>query len=189
MRNIDHITNTEKGKCLLIGGGMSVNSFDFKSLPKDIKIIAVNRCFVDNINIDYQVFTDPFFKKWTTENMIKDRRILIGPWHIDFDRTDYYYEFENHIYEGFHTGYHALQIAQLLGFEKIYLIGYDYYESGLLHYYENNDSTEITELEKQSIRNSFTKWINDFNKIKWNAKIYNCNPKSELKKFIYQEVN
>ena len=188
MNDIDYIINSENGKCILIGGGPSVNDFDFSKLSNDFVNIAVNRCFVD-IRVDYQIFTDPFFKEYSTINPINDSRILIGPKHIDFYRTDYYYEFENHIYEGYHSGYHALQIAQLLGFTEIYLIGYDYYEDTLLHYYEGNGLTEITENEKQSIRTSFKKWIDDFDKIKWNAKIYNCNQKSKLKKFNYQEVN
>jgi hypothetical protein len=189
MNDLDNIINIEKdNRCILIGGGESVNDFDFSKLPKDIVVIAVNRCFVD-INIRYQIFTDPFFKEWAEQNPINGGRFLIGPKHINFYRMDYYYEFEKHIYEGFHSGYHALQVAQFLGFEEIYLIGYDYYEENLLHYYEGKYNTEITQNEKNAIKASFHKWIEDFNKIKWIPKIYNCNPKSKLKKFIYQEVN
>jgi hypothetical protein len=186
--DLSRIKNSEKGKCILIGGGPSVNDFDFGKLTDDITVIAVNRCFID-YPVNYQIFTDPYFKEWTIENPKYYHGILIGPKHIDYDKKDYSYEFENHIYEGFHSGYHALQIAQYLGFTEIYLIGFDYYEDGVLHYYEGNETTEITEKEKLAIKGSFNKWMNDFNKIKWTANIYNCNPKSKLKNFIYQEVN
>lgn len=189
MESIKKLKNSQSGKCLLIGAGLSVLDFDFSNISFDVARIAVNRIFVD-VDIDFQVFTDPFFKEYHTKYPIEDNRILIGPKHIDFDRTNFNYEFEEDIYEGFHTGYHALQIAQYLGFDEIYLIGYDYYEqNNKVHYYEDNGITEITDREKNAIRTSFQKWIEDFNKINWTAKIYNCNPESNLKKFNFKEVS
>jgi hypothetical protein len=176
------------GKCVLIGGGCSVDDFNFKKLDVDIARIAVNRCFVDT-RIDFQVITDPYCIQWINRYTIDDDRVLIAPFHLSHDRIDYYYEFEKDIYEGFHTGYHALQMAQYLGFEEIYLIGYDYYDiDNKLHYYEGKHGTEITDKEKIAVRNSFNKWLKDFDKIEWFAKIYNCNPDSRLKKFKFKEV-
>jgi hypothetical protein len=189
MMTIEMFKNSVSGKCVLIGGGCSVDEFDFKSLNKDIQRIAVNRCFVDT-RIDFQVFTDPFFLTWINEHPITDDRILIAPFHLGHTRIDALYEYEKHIYEGFSTGYHALQVAQYLGFNEIYLIGFDYYDvCGKLHYYEGEYDTKITKKEKEAINSSFHKWIKDFDKIDWIADIYNCNPDSKLKKFQYKEVN
>jgi hypothetical protein len=187
MKNISELYNLESGKCVLIGGGYSVNGFDFNSLDSEIMRIAVNRCFVDT-RIDYQIFTDPFFIEWIKKYPLEDARCLIGPRHLIYDRVDFYYDFGEHINEGFHTGYHALQIAELLGFEEIYLIGFDYNSNGKAHYYEGLYNTEITELEKKAVKSSFGKWLKDFNKREWKAKIYNCNPDSGLKKFTFKEV-
>jgi hypothetical protein len=127
---------------------------------------------------------------WVDNNPIYDNRIVIAPSHLKHDRIDTHFIFEQHIYEGFHSGYHALQLAQYLGFNEIYLIGYDYYDvCGKLHYYEGLHNTEITEKEKEAINSSFHKWIKDFDKIDWSADIYNCNPDSLLTKFQYKEVN
>lgn len=189
MMLIEVLKNSVSGKCVLIGGGCSVDDFDFDELRNDIQRIAVNRCFIDT-RIDYQVITDPFMLEWFNRFTINDNRILIAPSHFSNARIDAYYEYENHIYEGFHTGYHALQVAQYLGFEEIYLIGYDYYDvCGKLHYYEGKYETEITEKEKEAINSSFYKWIKDFDKIDWDSDIYNCNPDSLLTKFPYKEVD
>lgn len=187
MRNFKKITNLESGKCVLIGGGPSVEKFNFESLKSEIMRIAVNRCFIKT-RIDYQVFGDEFFLEWMKENPLKDGRVLIGEKHREDERIDYYYDFMDGVSEGFHTGFHALQIAETLGFEEIYLIGYDYYETDKLHYYEGKFNTEITNAEKNGIRSLFNKWVKDFDRYKWKAKIFNCNPKSNLKKFVYKEV-
>lgn len=189
MKNINELSNLESGKCVLIGGGPSVSSFDFSSLLSPVMRIAVNRCFVD-IRIDYQVFADEFFLEWISEHPIKDARVLIGNKERSSGRMDFYFDFENGISEGFHTGYHALQIAEMLGFEEIYLIGFDYYEvKNKIHYYEGYFDTKITEAEKNGIRSLLNKWVKDFDRHKWTAKIYNCNPNSKLKKFPYKEVS
>ena len=189
MKNINELTKLESGKCILIGGGHSVSLIKFDELDSTIMRIAVNRCFI-NTRIDYQIFADGFFLEWIVNHPIKDARILIGAKGNEADRMDYYYDYSDGISEGFHSGYHALQIAELLGFDEIYLIGYDYYEANnKLHYYEGQFDTEITEAEKNGIRKLFNKWLKDFDRHKWTAKIYNCNPNSRLKKFPYKEVS
>ncbi len=100
-------------------------------------------------------------------------------------RTDYYFNWDI-IREGFHTGFYALQIAEFIGFKEIYLVGYDYYsEGGRIYYFENEDDFEITEVERDMLLSIFEskRLQDDFDKIDWKAKIYNCNPKTELKKF------
>jgi len=189
VREINELKNLETGKCVLIAGGSSVNDFDFSNLDSKITRIAVNRCFVDT-RIDYQIFCDGFFLEWIDKHPIEDGRVLIGPILSEHKRVDYYYSFLRGISEGRHTGYVALQIAELLGFDEIYLVGYDYYEdeNGLLHYYEGRFDTEITPAEKNGIRRLLKNWIDDFDRHRWSAKIYNCNPKSKLKKFPFKEV-
>ena len=79
-----------------------------------------------------------------------------------------------------------------LGFEEIYLIGFDYSQNrkGKLHYYEGNGKVGITMQEKALYLRELAKglWIKDYNRVDWNAKIYNCNPESALKKFKYKSI-
>jgi len=189
MKNIKELTNLESGKCVLIGGGPFVSRFDFSKVRSEVSRLAVNRCFVDS-RIDYQIFADSFFSEWIRDHPIQDARILIGNKERKDGRMDYYFDFMDSVSEGFHTGYHALQIAELLGFDEVYLVGFDYYEEdGKIHYYEGEHGTEITDAEKAGMRKLLDKWVVDFDKHKWKAMIYNCNPKSKLKKFPYKEVN
>ena len=188
MKSIQELKNSNSGKCLLIGSGPSVAGFDFKSLPDDMKRIAINRCFVDS-RIDYQIYCDHFFKAWTVRYPIQDDRVLIGFESKTFPRMDYFFNWRD-LVEGFHTGFYALQIAELIGFKKIYLVGYDYYtEKGKIHYYDGQHGTSITDAEKRMyLRVLLTdRLLRDFDRIDWNAEIYNCNPKSKLKKFQFQE--
>jgi hypothetical protein len=189
MENITHLTNLESGKCVLIGGGPSVAYFDFDSLDSTIMRMAVNRCFIET-RIDYQVFGDGFFLEWLDDHPLKDARVLIGAKGNNHGRIDYYYDFLDGVSEGRHTGYHALQIAEMLGFQEIFLIGFDYHEGkkGKLHYYEGEFGTEITRQEKDGIWRLFPEWLKDFDRHKWEADIYNVNPDSKLKKFPYKEV-
>jgi len=181
---ITELHNT--GSCLIIGGGCSVDEFEFSLIPSDWNVMAVNRCFVD-IDIDYQVFADKYFLKWIDRYPITDDRVLISQ--LKDDRVDYNFVFDREVGWSRHSGCTALQIAQYIGFDNIYLIGYDYYVSDKIHYYEGKYNTEITKAESKAIVSMLNKWVDDFDRFKWTANITNLNPKSKLKKFKCEELN
>jgi len=187
IKHISEIKNIESGSLLLIGGGTSVRDFDFTKVPDDVKRMSVNWSFVDT-RIDYLVYTDSFFAQHVSEIPFDESVVFIGLDRNIFDGADYFFTFDD-IREGFHTGYYALQIAEYLGFKKIYLIGYDYCadENGRLHYYEGNGLIDITDQEKSLYNKELNKglWLKDFDHNIWDAEIYNCNPKSKLKKFKF----
>jgi len=183
LKSIKKLKNTQRGECLIIGGGTSVNEINFTSLLP-MKKIAVNRYHLKH-TVDYQIHTDKYFSEWLERNPIPEETILIGLESHATKRTDYFFNW-NIITEGFHTGFYALQIAEYLGFREIYLVGYDYYAKGeRIYYFDSEPDFEITEVEKDMMLSVFDskRLQDDFDKIDWKAKIYNCNPKSELKKF------
>jgi len=159
-----------------------------------MKKICVNWNFT-KYKMDYAVYTDGFFPNKFKELKLSlpESTVLIGQERFAFERTNYVFNFNEDLYKGFHTGFYALQIAQLLGFKEIYLIGYDYNQnikSGKLHYYEGNGKVGITGQEKKLYLHEIAKgrWFKDFNHVDWTAKIYNCNPKSALNKFEYKLI-
>ena len=189
MKNFDELKNIESGrKCVIIGGGCSVSEFDFKSLDKNIKRIAVNRCFVGT-RIDYQIYSDNFFIEWNKKYPIEDHIVLISHEKKSCERTDFSYDWDD-IVEGFHTGFYALQVAVQLGFTEIYLIGFDYYDdNGKLHYYEGKFNTSLLPIERKFFLRQLHsgRLIADFDRIDWPVKIYNCNTKSQLKRFDFKK--
>jgi len=189
MKSIQELKGVQSGKCVIFGGGTSLEKVKLKKIDTSLMRLAVNRCFLET-RIDFQVYTDSFFVEWTEDHPIQDGTILIGLGSKIFERTDYYFNW-NDVVEGFHTGFYALQIAELLGFEEIYLLGYDYYmKNGKLHYYDGKFGTSITRAERKMysrVMNS-DRLLKDFDRIKWKARIYNCNPESRLKKFQFRRL-
>ena len=191
MKSIMKLKGSEAGNvCLIIGGGCSVNNFDFDKLPDDIKRMSVNWCFVDT-RLDYLIYSDPFFIENHRSMAIPENCKVIGYQRFHSERTDYIFNF-NEIQMGFHSGFYALQIAELLGFSEIYLIGYDYCygDDGKLHYYEGNGKVGITDGEKSLYSKEMNKglWLKDFEHKNWRVPIFNCNPDSCLNKFEFKSL-
>lgn len=185
MECVSALEDTREGDCLLIGGGCSVNSFDWYNLRENVDRVSINRCFIDT-RIDYMIYCDPFFLRWLEGHPIGDGIQLVGWRGNTCDRTDYWYHWEEHFYQGFHSGYTGLQFCQYLGYDRIFLIGFDYHDTEKgLHYYEGQYDTQITELEKRTIKSNMDKWLSDFDRAVWTAEIINLNPDSRLKKFNF----
>ena len=159
MKSIIALKGTERGKCIIIGGGNSVKEFFKKysyEVIQEFPTMAVNFCFLP-LRIYYQVYMDNFFLEWLKDHKIDNQAVLVGFWKKVCSRTNYFFDF-NIIREGFHTGFYALQIAQFLGFEEIYLVGFDYYiENDKAHYYENESSVGITDAEKKNVYSAVRK--------------------------------
>ena len=140
MENVLKLKDKYTGKIgLIIGGGCSVNEFDFSSVPEEVIRINVNWSFIDT-RIDYTIYADNFFRGEVIKGNYKvpEASKVIGYEKFIYSGTDYFFNF-NDVVIGFHSGYYALQIAQIMGFDSIYLIGFDYKENdGKLHYYEGN---------------------------------------------------
>jgi len=189
MNYVKVLKNFYKGKIgLVIGSGESAKHFDFSVIPTDWIIIVPNFCFLNLPKpVDFVIHTDRFFCNWVSENgypILYNK--IVSYEKVIFRLTDYYFDFEI-FKEGCHTGFYALQLAELLGLKKIFLIGFDYKftSDNKAHYYEGKIS--IYPSEKRMIQRVLEKgyWLKDFDYKRWKSEIYNLNPDSNLNKFQF----
>jgi len=151
----------------IIGGGSSLKDFDFKRLKDKTTICVNKSIFdVPNpdyfITMDYSFLNKIDLKKF---RKIKCPKIFIVdldlPYMTEqggkvFDvRTGITYHFNefdivikskftkgigfkwNEFYNGLHSGFCGIQFASLMGYENIYLLGYDYNKEGDIHYHDS----------------------------------------------------
>ena len=129
-------------RCFILGGGPSLKGFNFEILQREFTI-GINR---------HYLFSNPsihFAMDWDLYKEIKDTQ----EWEdyrgvkIFFDVSNRPYEdvyiilsagamgipqsFEGGIFHGQNSGFGAIQLAYLLGFKEIYLLGFDMKMSGL----------------------------------------------------------
>jgi hypothetical protein len=169
-------------ECLIIGGGHSVNDFDFEQLPNDMYVISINdhMCQMANMIIYYDRNMMDYFSK----HYISENTILVGFQHRNInhtcDKCSYYYTYDDTEFGD--SGFHVLHFAdKVFNFKKIYLLGYDYQVKGKSYHYDEelSDSTK----QKNFIRRSVDVVLPMYDTIKYNNKIYNCSKDSALKAF------
>lgn len=137
----------------LVGGGPSLSNFNF-SLLQDRWTIVVNKAIVDVPNPDYFITTDFLFSRKNINikpiNTAKifvaamyfnfmeeqDGRIIDTKHQLIYDLSNFDMIIKSRKVDGFgytfkdfrtglNSGYCALQLAILLGYKTIYLLGYD----------------------------------------------------------------
>lgn len=185
MEHITALDNIGAGvQCIIIGGGHSVNDFDFGKVRGDVVIIGTNQHKEDiaDIIIYYDKNMMPHFNKKPVRS-----DYLIGFKNKATDHTvdacTHYYTYNDMDFGD--SGYHALQFAsEVFKFEEIYLIGFDYKVKGDSYHYDE----AVSNPKKQRV---FIKWSIDYvlDKYKyheWGNNIYNLSPDSALKQFPYQ---
>jgi len=182
-KSILELQGMEKGnRCILVGGGHSVEDFDFCNIEKGFKFFGVNFQF-KRFGFAYILYTDNSFKREIQKGAyrVPETSKLIGHERNLCERSDFYFNFEI-IKEGIHSGFYALQVCQkILEFSEVYLVGFDYYTvQGLLHYYDKEKN--VKKFNERHLRNA----SRDFYRINWNNGIYNCNPFSNLKRFPFR---
>jgi hypothetical protein len=183
MKHINELKDIGKDKdCLIIGGGHSVNDFDFEKIPNDLYIISINNhmCQMANMIIYYDIDMMEYFDK----HCIADNTILVGFQHDKInhlcDKCSYYYTYDDIDFGD--SGFHVLHFAdKIFNFKKTYLIGYDYQVKGKSYHYDEelSDSTK----QKNFICRSIDVVLPVYKTTKYNNKIYNCSKDSALKVF------
>jgi hypothetical protein len=183
-------------RCLIIGGGHSVNSFNCSQIPSDITIIGTNNHHDDIADII--VFYDVEMQKYFTKHLVM-AEYLIGfynkkkrPDSNEYSILDHttpecthYYDYQDMIFGD--TGFHCLQFAdKVFNFSEIYLIGFDYKTKGSSYHYDEatSDERKLKKFETWSINNVLPK----YKEIKWKNTVYNCSNDSNLSIFPYKEL-
>ncbi|MEE9119477.1 MAG: hypothetical protein V3U02_12910 [Calditrichia bacterium] len=153
---------------LLIGRGESCNKTDYKLYKNYIKI-AVNPSeeILKKAKPEYVIYLENNYAQFINRNLKSFKGIVIigNQLALDCEYVNYCYG-DDSVIPGHSSGFYALQIAQIMGFKKIYLTGYDY-------------------TGKEYPLKTFTLWVNDFKAIKNKKNIYNLNKDSRLQ---FEEV-
>jgi hypothetical protein len=169
-------------RALIVGSGPSWQNINYDLLADDIVVLVVNYNF--EIKADYQIFTDKVIGEDLKAVRFKDGRKIIGNIENIDGQADYYFSQFEHLYSCLHTGAYALQIAKILGFDKTYLIGFDYTR------YPNGKDYSYKKRSQYTYKNSgqrLWKFIEDFKKFKAKG-VYQLNPESRLKKYPNESI-
>ncbi len=185
MKHISELLDIGIGKrCLIVGGGDSLNRFEWDKL-NDVYVICLNNHISQMA--DMIIYYDTEMTTYFNKHVISDETILIGFRHRDsldhtVERCNYYYTYEDMTFGD--SGFHSLQFAdKIFNFGTIYLVGYDYETKGKSYHY-NEDVSDQKKLERFKTWN-IGKVLPRYTEMKWNNKIFNCNEKSKLGLFNY----
>lgn len=163
-KNINDLKGKFKGKkCLLVGRGESSQKIPVEPCKYDA-VIAVNpRANVLRMaSPGYVVYLENNYSIFINRNieLFKDIKVIGNDLALNCEKVDYHYG-KNEVIEGASSGFYALQIALLMGFKSIDLIGYDY-------------------TGDEYPKETFDLWLKDFDRLKDNKLIKQLNKKSRL---------
>ena len=177
-------------KCAVIGSGSSLLYFNLARI-KDMDRIAINSS-LKVLPCQYLVFLDAEFPETYTDELLKfkgdiycsDRAAArIHELNLPVNFISFKNQYNNIAKDwcdpviGMMSGLAALNIALLLGYKEIYLIGYDLYPG---HIYQRPNKAYSDDWTMNKIVNKF-ELFKDVD-----AKIYNCNPHSRIKTFDFK---
>jgi hypothetical protein len=174
-----------KKKCLIVGGGHSVNDFAFDKI-NGMYVIATNKHLsqMASMIIYYDTDMDLHFEK----NPPADRTILVGWKQKDSrklcSRCNYFYNTINDVMFG-DTGFMSLQIAdRILNFNEIYLTGFDYNTKKKSYHYDEveSDKKKMNDFKLWSI-GKVLPMIENYSPL---HTVYNCSKESSIKQFQYK---
>ena len=176
----NEFSNVNKDICFIVGGGPSLNGFDFSSL-NGFDTIAINKAVEYLPNPTYFVTTDYSYfvkaslpieqiklkahKSYFVANMshpymeVRDGQIVDTRRNFVYEDLHHYdgviqsynkngfsstiNEFSN----GENSGHCGIQLALLLGYKKIYLLGFDLNNEGQTHFHQS-----YREIDQQSFK-------------------------------------
>lgn len=201
MKSIRMLKDTGRGReCIIIGGGMSVKSFDFQKLPSNMVTLCINNAVPEGLKIDYLIYRDccvtTVLRSMDLSNVkniicfrsVYDKHINFkGDWyafsHSDLSQKEVIQDSDN-------TGLKGLVIAKrIMGFDKVYLIGFDFTTvNGQSHFYGDEVGHDKKYYEQNHL-NSHLKnlpgMVEQFDRLKDTDGVYNCNKNSALTLFKY----
>jgi hypothetical protein len=166
----NEFTNVNRDVCFVVGGGPSLNGFDFTRL-NGFDTIAINKAveYIPNptyfITTDYSYFIKASLpieqinlkvhKSYFVANMTHPYMEMQRGQIIDTRRNFVYedlYQYDgviqsyntsgfsstiNEFSNGQNSGHCGIQLALLLGYKKIYLLGFDLNEEGQTHFHQS----------------------------------------------------
>jgi hypothetical protein len=190
MEHVSALANYGKGRrCLIVGGGHSLNEFRWDILPNNIYIICINNHLSQMADMIF--YYDKGMKNYFMKHTIGDDTILIAHRKSEdstinstIPRCNYYYNTINDVEFG-DSGYMVLQLVdKVFKFEDVFLIGYDYKVKD--RSYHHNETVSDEKKINGFVRTSIERVLPKYDTISWSNNIYNCNKDSNLKTFKYK---
>ena len=184
-------------RCFIVGGGPSLNGFDWSLLDGEISI-GINRAF-EKFNPTMMFCMDPRVWGWivrgdfgqeSTEKyeQYKGTRVWINMSNFIFPDDVYVVDLNELQPCGSNSGHAAINLAMLLGANPIYLLGFDMRgnSKGGQEWFHNGYPVTQTE----GVYDGFLKALNgDVGRIKNNGtQVVNLTPKSALKCFPTDKI-
>jgi len=195
------VENNRKG-CFIIGGGTSLDGFDLSSLDNEFTLtvnhsveaysestatVFADKIFLSKSKFDFKNYKGMVFageeSGWRDKG--KFEKFNYDNLHVfKINRSEPVENPRVGLFHSTSTGLIALNLAIQMGFKKIFLLGYDYYYekgSGRIHFngdYEHHKRVEESKMFKK---------VRKFMMFEaWKHRVWNCNPKSNLKIFKFK---
>lgn len=200
-------------ECFVIGGGSSLQGFDFERIRGKGRVIVCNKGFLYTpfadlmVAMDNDFYNDMMDRKLSEPRLgmrggeIRKRFLEFGGWKVWVDMSNYAYDrihfvykrndphigkMIDGIYSGNNVGVGGLSMAATLGCNPIYLLGYDMYHVGKRTHFHGG-------YERKQVESHLRSFMAHFKRISPDLKrrgfvIYNLNPKSKLRDFPRRRV-
>jgi hypothetical protein len=188
-------------RCFVVGGGASLKDFDFDLLEDELWI-GINAVWLSKVpDISYthdkrviDLFHKDNSEAWKKlpcrihkhEKQIENSKKKYGNVHTFKGAKGWSKSFEDGLFNGNNSGVTALNIADILGADPIYLIGFDMKKAGDANHFHNYYPKAWKQPDK--VYNNFN---NNFNRIKKNlvSKVINLTSDSALNAFEKKRVD
>jgi len=203
-------------RCFIIGGGPSLEGFDFSRLEHSCeRVIVCNRGFVEAPFADIMVAMDIDLYNWllakeigrTQEEQIKitkafhafkglrvwidmNNSLMNAPVHYVHreSRPVIHKRMKNGVFTGNNIGVGALCLAAILGASPIYLLGYDFYleNAGKKTHYHSGYPRRMHESHVNSFLTFFPMIAPQIRRL--GIEVFNLNRKSKLRIFPFADL-
>ena len=181
MKSIEVLRNKGKGqKVVIFATGHSYTDFDYNNIDMDIVRIEINKMRI-NTRIDYSIYYDKEWKEYYNKFDKLDRELIGFETHLSKHTK---YSYDTIMIPFSDSGFHALYLAsEIMNFQAIYLVGYDYYKvGGMWHPYKDDFIDDRLDKKKLEILQN---QIDKYSSVEWSNTIFNCNKDSALKVFPF----
>ena len=193
--------------CFLIGGGPSLQGFDFAQLEGKGRIIAVNKSFFYVPFADMMVAMDQQFYDWVTKGQLGTPiraafktfagfKVWIDSNNSTMNGVEFIFRWnlpeltntmKQGVYCGNNTGVGALALACLLGCNPILLLGYDMGHRGRKTHFHSGYLTPQAPSTTQNFIKHFEMLAGQI--ARKGIKVINLNRNSRLKCFGFGDIN
>lgn len=200
---LQKINGMLKGKrVFVVGSGPSLKGFDLSRLDNE-ETIAVNHTLEHYSKAKYHLFGDPRVYDYVKPIYEKYKGLIFASYHANVSGEEkknpnmfvfaknwnYVTEnIEDGLYSDFSSGMEAVNLALVMGAEKIYLLGMDFCANDGEYYFYGKPDWMTTPVEKcDKLFNKRVQYWDKFGAFR--DRIFNCSKISRIKTFPVVDIN